>query len=78
MVRWPSSSLPSLGGYRRIRDRAHAMSAPGRGQAPHVLAHLLGYLDAVRPDPASPALLANRNGSICTSWGIPSGGRFLC
>jgi hypothetical protein len=26
-VRWPSSSLPSLSGYRRIRDRAHAMSA---------------------------------------------------
>ncbi|MFF3917304.1 hypothetical protein ACFYZB_28180 [Streptomyces sp. NPDC001852] len=78
VVRWPSSSLPSLGGYRRIRDRAHAMSAPGRGHAPHVLAHLLGYLDAARPDPASPAVLANRNGQYLHLVGHSFGGRFLC
>lgn len=78
VVRWPSSSLPSLSGYRRIRDRAHAMSAPGLGHAPHVLAHLLGYLDARRPDPADPAVLANRNGQYLHLVGHSFGGRFLC
>lgn len=78
VVRWPSSSLPSLGGYRRIRDRAHAMSAPGEGQAPHVIAHLLGYLDARRPDPAGPPVLANRDGQYLHLVGHSFGGRFLC
>ncbi|MET8568462.1 hypothetical protein [Streptomyces sp. NPDC004783] len=78
VVRWPSSSLPTLGGYRRIRDRAHAMSAPGEGHAPYVLAHLLGYLDARRPDPAAPPVLANRDGQYLHLVGHSFGGRFLC
>ncbi|MFJ8772888.1 hypothetical protein [Streptomyces microflavus] len=78
VVRWPSSSLPSLSGYRRVRERAHAMSAPGRGQAALVLAHLLGYLDATRGDPAGPPVLANRNGQYFHLVGHSFGGRFLC
>ncbi|MFJ2577900.1 hypothetical protein [Kitasatospora aureofaciens] len=78
VVRWPSSSLPSLGGYRRIRERAHAMSTPGRGQAGYVLGHLLGYLDADRGHPADPAVLANRNGQYLHLVGHSFGGRFLC
>ncbi|MDF4253666.1 hypothetical protein [Streptomyces sp. WMMB303] len=78
VVRWPSSSLPSLSGYRRIRDRAHAMSAPGLGHAPHVLAHLLGYLDSRRGDPADPPVLANRSGQYLHLVGHSFGGRFLC
>ncbi|WP_206305912.1 alpha/beta hydrolase [Streptomyces sp. RFCAC02] len=78
VVCWPSSSLPSLGGYRRIRDRAHAMSAPGTGHAAHVIGHLLGYLDTHRADPAAPAVLANRNGQYLHLLGHSFGGRFLC
>ncbi|MGW2547284.1 hypothetical protein ACWC5I_42030 [Kitasatospora sp. NPDC001574] len=78
VVRWPSSSVPSLGGYRRIRDRAHAMSGPGRGQAGYVIGHLLGYLDAGRGNPADPAVLANRSGQYLHLVGHSFGGRFLC
>ncbi|MFF8467494.1 hypothetical protein [Streptomyces griseus] len=78
VVRWPSSSPPSLGGYRRIRDRAHAMSAPGQGHAPHVLAHLLGYLDAQRPVVGSAPVMTNRNGQYLHLVGHSFGGRFLC
>ncbi|MER7755340.1 hypothetical protein [Kitasatospora sp. NPDC097643] len=78
VVRWPSSSLPSLGGYRRIRARAHAMSAPGQGQAGRVLGHLLGYLDTDRGHPTAPRVLANRNGQYLHLLGHSFGGRFLC
>ncbi|EXU62649.1 hypothetical protein Z951_40275 [Streptomyces sp. PRh5] len=78
VVCWPSSSLPTPSGYRRIRDRAHAMGAPGSGQAAHVLGHLLGYLDDHRTDPADPAVLANRNGQYLHLLGHSFGGRFLC
>lgn len=76
-VRWPSSSRPSLGGYRLIRDRAHEMGAQGRGQAAFVLAHLLGYLDNHRDAPG-PDLLANRSGQFLHLYGHSFGGRFLC
>ncbi|MFE7559414.1 hypothetical protein [Kitasatospora sp. NPDC057500] len=78
VVRWPSSSLPSPGGYRRIRDRAHAMSGPGRGQAAFVIGHLLGYLDAARGRPGGPEVLANRSGQYLHLLGHSFGGRFLC
>ncbi|MFE7896680.1 hypothetical protein ACFU3E_03880 [Streptomyces sp. NPDC057424] len=78
VVRWPSSSLPTLRGYRRIRDRAHAMSAEGTGHAPYVLGHLLGYLDTERADPTAPAVLANQNGQYLHLVGHSFGGRFLC
>ncbi len=77
-VRWPSASPPSLGGFRSIRDRAHAMSAPGTGHAPYVLSHLLGYLDTHRANPADPAVLANRHGQYLHLVGHSLGGRFLC
>lgn len=78
VVSWPSVSMPSLAGYRRIRDRAHAMSAPGTGQAAYVLGHLLGYLDAHRADPAAPRVLATRGGQYLHLVGHSFGGRFLC
>ncbi|WP_369036049.1 hypothetical protein [Streptomyces adonidis] len=76
LVRWPSRSLPSLGGYRRIRDRAHAMST--QGHAAHVIGRLLGYLDAHRTDPAAPPVLANRDGQYLHLVGHSFGCRLLC
>ncbi|MFF4818600.1 hypothetical protein ACFY2K_28925 [Kitasatospora sp. NPDC001309] len=76
VVRWPSSSLPTLHGYRRIRERAHAMSA--RGQAGRILGHLLGYLDTGRGRPDAPRVLANRHGQYLHLLGHSFGGRFLC
>lgn len=77
VVCWPSSSLPSLSGYRRIRDRAHAMSTAETGHAAHVLAHLLGYLDSERAQPG-PDLLKTRRGQFLHLVGHSFGGRFLC
>ncbi|MFF9621768.1 hypothetical protein [Streptomyces griseosporeus] len=76
VIRWPSASLPSLGGYRRIRDRAHAMST--RGHAARVIGRLLGYLDARRADPGASAVLANRDGQYLHLVGHSFGCRFLC
>ncbi|MGW3669080.1 hypothetical protein [Streptomyces sp. NPDC005141] len=76
LIRWPSRSLPSLGGYRRIRDRAHAMSTDGH--AARVIGQLLGYLDAHREDPAAPPVLANRDGQYLHLIGHSFGCRFLC
>jgi hypothetical protein len=76
VIRWPSSSLPSLRGYRRIRNRAHAMST--QGHAARVIGRLLGYLDARRPDPAAPPVLANREGQYLHLVGHSFGCRFLC
>ncbi|QQM41118.1 hypothetical protein [Streptomyces liliifuscus] len=77
LVRWPSRSLPSLGGYRRIRDRAHAMST-GNGHAARVIGRLLGYLDAHRGDPSAAPVLANREGQYLHLVGHSFGCRFLC
>ncbi|MGW3739831.1 hypothetical protein ACWD62_04275 [Streptomyces sp. NPDC005146] len=76
LVRWPSRSLPSLGGYRRIRDRAHAMST--EGHAARVIGRLLGYVDSHRADPAAPPVLANREGQYLHLVGHSFGCRFLC
>ncbi|MFI5852544.1 hypothetical protein [Streptomyces parvulus] len=76
VVRWPSSSLVTPGGYRRIRDRAHAMGA--EGHAAHIIGRLLGYLDAERPDPGSAAVLANREGQYLHLVGHSFGCRFVC
>ncbi|MEV8432125.1 hypothetical protein PGH47_27030 [Streptomyces sp. HUAS 31] len=76
LIRWPSRSLPSLGGYRRIRDRAHAMST--QGHAARVIGSLLGYLDSRRPDPAAPPVLANREGQYLHLIGHSFGCRLLC
>lgn len=76
LVRWPSRSLPSLGGYRRIRDRAHAMGT--EGHAARVIAQLLGYLDAHRGDPRAAPVLANRGGQYLHLVGHSFGCRLLC
>ncbi|MCF1596483.1 hypothetical protein [Streptomyces muensis] len=76
LIRWPSRSLPALRGYRRIRDRAHAMST--RGQAARVIGRLLGYLDGHRADPAAPPVLANQEGQYLHLVGHSFGCRFLC
>ncbi|MGP2437957.1 hypothetical protein [Streptomyces sp. JW3] len=76
LVRWPSRSLYSFGGYRRIRDRAHAMST--EGHAAKVIGRLLGYLDRHRADPAAPPVLANRDGQYLHLIGHSFGCRFLC
>ncbi|MFD0417177.1 hypothetical protein [Streptomyces sp. NPDC127108] len=76
LVRWPSRSLPSLGGYRRIRDRAHAMGT--EGHAARVIAQLLGYLDAHRGDPRAAPVLAARGGQYLHLVGHSFGCRLLC
>ncbi|MGI5377851.1 hypothetical protein ACQEV2_27110 [Streptomyces sp. CA-251387] len=76
LIRWPSRSLPSLGGYRRIRDRAHAMST--KGHAAHIIGRLLGYLDSHRADPSAPPVLANCDGQYLHLIGHSFGCRFLC
>ncbi|WP_406122423.1 hypothetical protein OHQ89_10235 [Streptomyces canus] len=79
VVRWPSSSLATPAGYRRIRDRAHAMGArDGRGHAAHILGRLLGYLHAERTDPGAAPVLANRDGQYLHLVGHSFGCRFLC
>lgn len=74
-VRWPSMSNPFLSGYRRIRNRAHAMTTEGR--AAEVLAQLLGYLNAQRQLPGSPPRLRNSTGQYLHCVGHSFGGRFM-
>ncbi|WP_030044117.1 hypothetical protein, partial [Streptomyces resistomycificus] len=76
LIRWPSRSLPSLGGYRRIRDRAHVMGTDGH--AARVVGRLLGHLDAHRADPGTAPVLANRDGQYLHLVGHSFGCRFLC
>lgn len=75
IVRWPSMSNPFLRGYRRIRDRAHAMTTSGR--AADVLAQVLGYLNIRRRLPGSPPTLRNTTGQYLHCVGHSFGGRFL-
>ncbi|BCL26723.1 alpha/beta hydrolase [Streptomyces aurantiacus] len=79
VVRWPSSSPVTPSGYRRIRDRAHAMGArDGNGYAAHILGRLLGYLDTERADPAAAPVLANHEGQYLHLVGHSFGCRLLC
>lgn len=79
VVRWPSSSPVTPSGYRRIRDRAHAMGArDGNGHAAHILGRVLGYLDAERADPGAAPVLANRDGQYLHLVGHSFGCRLLC
>ncbi|MFI6689514.1 hypothetical protein [Streptomyces sp. NPDC050485] len=79
VVRWPSSSPVTPAGYRRIRDRAHAMGArDGDGHAAHILGRLLGYLNSERSDPGAAPVLANRDGQYLHLIGHSFGCRFLC
>jgi hypothetical protein len=75
-VRWPSASKTGLGGYRKIRERAALMST--RGQAAHVLAVMLGYLNEERELPrAGPDTLRTASGQYLHCVGHSFGGRFL-
>ncbi|MCT2589536.1 hypothetical protein LHJ74_06295 [Streptomyces sp. N2-109] len=75
VVRWPSMSDPLLRGYRRIRDRAHAMTT--RGRASQVLAQLLGYLNEQRRLPNAAPTLRTAGGQYLHCVGHSFGGRFL-
>ncbi|MBP2329501.1 esterase/lipase superfamily enzyme [Kibdelosporangium banguiense] len=75
IIRWPSMSSASQAGYRRIRDRAHAMTTDGR--AADALGQLLGYLNAQRQLPGSPTTLRNPNGQYLHCVGHSFGGRFI-
>lgn len=83
IVRWPSMSSPMPWGYRRIRDRAHAMTTGGHAE--FVLAWLLGYLNSQlnrgnrSSEPAGPAgvELQTRHGQYLHCVGHSFGGRFL-
>jgi esterase/lipase superfamily enzyme len=75
LVRWPSMSNPFLTGYRRIRERAHAMTT--RGHAADVLAQLLGYLNSTRRRPGGPPTLRTASGQYLHAVGHSFGGRFL-
>jgi esterase/lipase superfamily enzyme len=75
-VRWPSQSKPLPAGYRRIRDRAHAMTT--HGHAEYVLSALLGYLNLTREQPrVGPPTLRTRSGQYLHLVGHSFGGRFL-
>ncbi|MEU7869211.1 hypothetical protein [Dactylosporangium sp. NPDC049140] len=74
-VQWPSQSLPTTAGYRRIRDRAHAMTTGG--YAAHVVAALLGRLDHVRAAPRGPSTLRTADGQYLHCVGHSFGCRFL-
>lgn len=75
-VRWPSRSSPLPGGYRKIRDRARAMT--DKGAAANVLATLLGYVNEQRRPPTSgPDVLRTRGGQYLHCVGHSFGGRFL-
>lgn len=73
VVRWPSSSKLTKGGYEEVRERAHAMSAAGTGYAPTCSATCWATCTpsgAIRP--TGPC--ATATASTCTWWAIPSAG----
>ncbi|MET7396104.1 hypothetical protein ABZS66_21680 [Dactylosporangium sp. NPDC005572] len=74
-VQWPSRSSPLPAGYRRMRDRAHAMTTTGH--AAHVLAALLGYLDDERRRPAGADVLRTAGGQYLHCVGHSFGCRLL-
>ncbi len=73
-IRWPAESNPFPAGYRRIRDRAYAMT--DRGHAATVVGQLLGYLNAERRRPGAP-VLATSSGQYLHCVGHSFGGRLL-
>jgi hypothetical protein len=77
VLRWPSQSSPLPWGYRRIRDRAHAMTT--NGHAEFALAHVLGYFNSERRPPTRAApTLRTKGGQYLHCVGHSFGGRFLC
>jgi hypothetical protein len=74
-VHWPSSSLTTLSGYRKIRDRAKYMTS--RGEAEFFLASLLGYLDLGNERSSDRKVLRTKDGFYLHCLGHSFGGRFL-
>ncbi len=74
-VHWPSSSLPTLSGYKKIRDRAKRMTT--QGEAEFFLASLLGYLDRDNQRTPQRKLLKAKDGFYVHCLGHSFGGRFL-
>jgi hypothetical protein len=74
-VHWPSTSLPTLGGYTKIRNRAKRMTT--EGEAEFFLASLLGYLDKDNARSASRKVLVAKDGFYVHCLGHSFGGRFL-
>lgn len=74
-LRWPSTSDPFLTGYRRVRERAHAMTTAGH--AGQVLGQLLGDLNVRRRRPGHPPTLRGAGGQYLHCVGHSFGGRFI-
>jgi hypothetical protein len=76
-VHWPSMSAASLGGYKRMRDRARAMT--DQGYAEFFLASLLGYLEGYKGGRSGgmPTTLRAARGFRVHCVGHSFGGRFL-
>ena len=74
-VHWPSSSLPTLSGYKKIRDRAKYMTT--QGEAEFFLASLLGYLDLGNKRSPERKVLRAKDGFYLHCLGHSFGGRFL-
>lgn len=74
-VHWPSNSLPTLSGYKKIRDRAKHMTT--QGEAEFFLASLLGYLDLGNRRSSERKVLRAKNGFYVHCLGHSFGGRFL-
>ena len=76
-VHWPSMSSATFSGYKRIRDRAKAMT--DQGYAEFFLASLLGYLDSFGGSAAgeSEGTLQSARGFYIHCIGHSFGGRFL-
>lgn len=74
-VHWPSNSLPTLGGYKKIRDRAKYMTT--QGEAEFFLASLLGYLDVDNQRSEERKVLRAKDGFYVHCLGHSFGGRFL-
>jgi hypothetical protein len=74
-VHWPSSSLPTLSGYKKIRDRAKRMTT--QGEAEFFLASLLGHLDLGNQRSPERKVLRAKDGFYVYCLGHSFGGRFL-
>jgi len=74
-VHWPSTSLPTPGGYTKIRNRAKRMTT--EGEAEFFLASLLGYLDKGNSRATDRKVLVARDGFYVHCLGHSFGGRFL-
>ena len=75
VVHWPSKSSVLPGGYRKIRDRAAAMTE--KGYAEFFLASLLGYLEKKNNRDAQAKVLKTAGGFYLHCLGHSFGGRFL-